>query len=105
MSRGRPLRRCGLVLTLSAGLLAHGPRAARASGQGNGQSDSSHGGSSNGSGDSSNSSKSSSDNSGASSKDSHASTQNSPKNTTDYSSRGTADWSTHSRGGQVFSIA
>jgi hypothetical protein len=90
------------------GLLAFSlPVTAYGSGSGNGSSNSSesnNSNSSNGSNDSSNSSKGSSDNSHASSKDSDNSTQNSPKNSADYSTKGTTNWSTNSHGAHVFSI-
>jgi DNA mismatch repair ATPase MutL len=102
------------MILLSSALLAGASPRARASESKNsssgssnssGSSKSSDSDSSNGSKDSSNSSKDSSNNSQASSKDSDNSTQNSPKRTSDWSSQGTSDWSTKSRGGQVFSVA
>jgi hypothetical protein len=105
----RRLLRFTTILILSAAMsFLTAPRGARASGQGNshsGSSNSSDSKSSNGSNDSSNTSKDSSHSSQGSSKDSDNSTQNSPKRTSDYTSKGTSDWSTKSRGGQVFSIA
>ena len=98
--------RSRLTTILIATLVCAQGRLARASGQGQSGSGSSNSSdSSKGSGDSSNSSKSSSDNSAASSKSSNQSTQNSPKDSSQWSTNGTTDWSTHSRGGQVFSIA
>jgi hypothetical protein len=101
----------GLALSLAAALLLC-PGVARASGQGNTQSGSSntsssnsHSDSSNGSGDSSHSSKASSDDSGDSSQDSKNSTQNSPKNSSDYTTHHSSDWTTNSHGAHVFSIA
>src|SRR5579871_6411417 len=107
MSSGRA--RSGLAICLCGALLLGAP-AVRASGQGNTQTTSSNGsssnsGSSNGSGDSSKSSKGSSDDSQGSSHDSHNSTQNSPQNTSDYTTNGSSDWTTHSHGAHVFSIA
>jgi hypothetical protein len=106
---GRRLLRFSTVMLLSAAVVSAPARqGARASGQGNsssGSSNSSDSKSSNGSNDSSNTSRDSSHSSQGSSKDSDNSTQNSPQRTSDYSSKGTSDWSTKSRGGQVFSIA
>jgi len=86
--------------------LAFAPVVARGSDQQNSKSGSSNNSdSSHGSNDSSNSSKDSSNNSQGSSKNSNNSTQNSPKNTTDYTSKGTSDWSTNSHGAHIFSIA
>jgi hypothetical protein len=105
----QPVRagRWPVAAALSA-VLALAPAATHASDQQNsksGSSNSSDSNSSNGSKDSSNSSKDSSNNSQGSSKNSNNSTQNSPKNTSDWTTNGTSDWSTHSHGAHVFSIA
>jgi hypothetical protein len=100
-------------LTLSGLLVLSVVRPAAASGEGGSQSNSSgggddsnssSGGSSEGSKNSSNTSEGTSDDSRGSSKDSDNSTQNSPKETTDYTSKGSSDWTTHSRGAHVLSI-
>jgi hypothetical protein len=109
LTDAKPVRagRWPMAATLSA-VLALAPAATRASDQQNsksGSSNSSDSNSSNGSKDSSNSSKDSSNNSQGSSKNSNNSTQNSPKNTSDWTTNGTSDWSTHSHGAHVFSIA
>jgi hypothetical protein len=93
-----------VILLVSAPL-----RPAWASGQGQSSSGSSNGSdSSKGSGDSSNSSNDSSKSSNDSSKDSDNSTQNSPRNssdyTTDHTTKGSTDWTTHSHGAHVFSV-
>ena len=106
---GRGLARClTLRWLLSGGILLSASRGVLASGEGGGsQSNSSNGSgdSSNGSKDSSNTSEGTSDNSRGSSADSDNSTKNSPKNTTDYTSKGSSDWTTNSRGAHIFSIA
>jgi hypothetical protein len=106
-------QRRGTTIVLAVLLAALPARPAPASSQGQSSSGSSNGSdSSKGSGDSSNSSndssKSSGDSShssGDSSKDSDNSTQNSPKNSSDYTTKGSSDWTTHSRGAHYFSIA
>src|SRR5688572_14895092 len=106
---GRGLARCLMLrLLLSGGLLLSASRGVLASGEGGGsQSNSSDGSgdSSNGSQDSSNTSEGTSDDSRGSSRDSDNSTKNSPKNTTDYTSKGSSDWTTNSRGAHILSIA
>src|SRR6185295_8109616 len=111
--RRHPLRSSTAILLSSALLSAASPRArasesknsSSGSSNSSGSSKSSDSNSSNGSKDSSNSSKDSSNNSQGSSKDSNNSTQNSPKNTSDWTTNGTSDWSTKSHGAHVFSIA
>jgi hypothetical protein len=112
MPRIGPKRRWGCAITLTAALAALEPAPARASGDSSksgtsSNSSGSSGGSdsSKGSNDSSNSSEGSSGQSRGTSKDSNNSTQNSPKNTSDYTTKGSSDWSTNSRGAHVFSIA
>jgi hypothetical protein len=89
------------------------PARAWASGQGQSGSGSSNssdsskgsGDSSNSSNDSSKSSNDSSKSSSGSSNDSDNSTQNSPKNSSDWSTNGSTDWTAHSHGAHMFSIA
>jgi hypothetical protein len=88
----------GLPLARASGQSGSG------SGSGGDSASSKDSNSSNGSNESSNSSKGTSDDSRASSKSSDNSTQNSPKNSSDYTTRHSSDWTTHSRDGHVFSV-
>jgi hypothetical protein len=107
MPRRVPSRAWALRVVLCGGLVLSVPVPASASGEGGGSDSNSKGSgnSSDGSKDSSNTSDGTSDDSRGSSRNSDDSTKNSPKNSTDYTSDGSTDWTTHSRGGQVFSVA
>jgi hypothetical protein len=107
MTGRRVLRAMTLRLTLTGALVLLPSSRVLASDEGGSQSNSSEGSgdSSNGSKDSSNTSDGTSDDSRGSSRDSDNSTKNSPKNTTDYTSKGSSDWTTNSRGAHIFSIA
>jgi hypothetical protein len=108
-----PFQRPGISIVLAILLACADGAPVWASGEGQSGSGSSNSSdSSKGSGDSSNtsndSSKSSNDSSQSSadsSKDSDNSTQNSPKNSSEYTSKGSSDWTTHSRGAHIFSVA
>ena len=107
MRRSRARWTWALIPALCVQISGAGSAQASGDSSKSGGSSNSSGGSdsSKGSNDSSNSSQDSSGHSRGTSKDSDNSTQNSPKNTSDYTTKGSSDWSTNSRGGHVFSIA
>jgi hypothetical protein len=99
-----------LALSLAVALgaapqaLGSGEKGSQSNSSGGNDNSNSSGGSSDGSKNSSNTSEGTSDDSRGSSKNSNHSTQNSPKDTSDYTTNGSSDWTTNSGGAHIFTV-